>query len=375
MKLMKLLTAAAAAVVLTTACSKLNIRANGNEAKTGTKPVAQPAQPALGPGGSQYLHADMTAEKYGAGKEEYWIFEPAAPKPEEAPVIIFLHGWGAMNPKVYGAWITHLVRRGNIVVYPRYQTSLTERPPDMAEAAPQAVKDALQTLKRSGHVRPDLDRVAVVGHSLGGALAGNIAALSGEDGMPEIQAAMPVEPGDSAGSKTSMYINRKVKSLLGDFSKIPAGTLLLCVAGKDDRMAGSATAKKICGDAKRVPPENKLVIIIRSDYHGTPALKADHSMPAAGNPAFSAIVGEMETDTAVKEFTKDRMEKRRGIDPELNATPDALDYYGPWRLFDALTDCAFYNKNCDQSIQDGPALRNMGKWSDGAPVVELATFK
>ena len=29
-----------------------------------------------------------------------------------------------MNPLYYGAWLDHLVKRGNIVVYPRYQATL-----------------------------------------------------------------------------------------------------------------------------------------------------------------------------------------------------------------------------------------------------------
>src|SRR5579859_6313049 len=83
-----------------------------------------PLQPAIGPGGADYKHKQVVAHMYGTGATRYWIFEPADPVPGDAPLIVFNHGWGAMEPKVYGAWIDHIVKRGNIVVYPVYQDSL-----------------------------------------------------------------------------------------------------------------------------------------------------------------------------------------------------------------------------------------------------------
>ena len=83
-----------------------------------------PGQPASGPGGSDYKHASVRESKYGSGGTEYHLFEPADPVPERAPVIVFLHGWTAMDPWLYGAWIQHLARRGNVVIHCRYQDSV-----------------------------------------------------------------------------------------------------------------------------------------------------------------------------------------------------------------------------------------------------------
>ncbi len=92
-----------------------------------SKVPTPPSQPQTGPGGKQYLHTGVTKNRYGKGGKEYWIFEPDSPKPRTAPVIVFLHGWGGMNPLYYGAWMDHLVKRGNIVIYPRYQANLLTR--------------------------------------------------------------------------------------------------------------------------------------------------------------------------------------------------------------------------------------------------------
>ena len=70
-----------------------------------------PVQPETGPGGKQYTHTEVTKNRYGTGNGEYWIFEPASPKPASAPLIVFIHGWGGMNPLYYGAWLDHLVKR------------------------------------------------------------------------------------------------------------------------------------------------------------------------------------------------------------------------------------------------------------------------
>jgi hypothetical protein len=85
----------------------------------GTSAPAQrpvpPSQPDSGPGGREYPHAQVTKTTLGSGAEEVTIFEPSDPTPARAPVVVFSHGWGGMNPDYYGAWITHIVRRGYTV--------------------------------------------------------------------------------------------------------------------------------------------------------------------------------------------------------------------------------------------------------------------
>ena len=72
----------------------------------------------------------MRRYEIGVGPRSYWLFEPDQPKPERAPVVVFLHGWFAVNPGFYGAWINHLVRHGRIVIFPRYQNDVGTLPQD-----------------------------------------------------------------------------------------------------------------------------------------------------------------------------------------------------------------------------------------------------
>ena len=112
----------------------------------GIKPPGrpQPEPPGSGPaepGSAQYAHARVATTRLGSGPEEVFIYEPGDPTPASAPVIVFLHGHTVTNPMGYGAWIDHLVRRGNIVLYPVYQVDLGD-PLDYSANALIAVQNA-----------------------------------------------------------------------------------------------------------------------------------------------------------------------------------------------------------------------------------------
>lgn len=320
-----------------------------------------PSQPLTGPGGKDHAHASVTKNRYGKGREEYWIFEPDSPKPRTAPVIIFLHGWGGMNPMYYGAWLDHLVKRGNIVVYPRYQANLLTPIKDFTPNALAAVKDAVRRLQTEhGHVTPDFSKFAIVGHSLGGLLAANLAALARESNLPRVRAVMCVEPG---------ITESPINVPLADLKKIPADTLLLAIAGDQDGLVRDTDAKRIYYESTRVSARNKNFITLVSDSHGQPALQASHRAPTAIDKDYDSGEGVGGSLPGNPDPIGDaRISKR--VRPETMMV-NALDYYGTWKLFDALTDAAFTGKNREYALGNTPQQRFMGVWSDGVPVKEL----
>lgn len=328
-----------------------------------------PAQPAVGPGGRQYVSASVTKNRYGTRMQEYWIFEPDAPKPRSAPLIVFLHGWGGMNPLYYGAWLDHLVRRGNIVVYPRYQADLLTLPRVFIPNTISAIKDAIARLQTEpGHVRPDLNRFAVVGHSVGGLLAANVAAVAKESGLPQVRAVMSVEPGI-----TSAPINIP----FADLKKIPAETLLLAIAGDQDTLVGDTDAKRVYVESTRISAGNKDFVTLVSDKHGAPELQASHRAPTAPDKSYDngetiGRFGATSTNRGDRSSSPPNGEvqiSRR--DPPASIAANALDFYGTWKLFDGLCDAAFYGKNREYALGNTPQQRFMGTWSDGVPVKEL----
>jgi pimeloyl-ACP methyl ester carboxylesterase len=332
-----------------------------------------PGQPASGPGGKQYAHTSVTKNRYGKGGTEYWIFEPDEPKPATAPLVVFLHGWGGMNPMYYGAWIDHLVKRGNIVIYPRYQASLLTSIQEFTPNTLTAIKAALDVLQTEpGHIKPDLSKFAAVGHSMGGLLAASVAALASDSGLPRVTALMSVEPG---------ITEAPINFPLADLKKLPADTLLLAVAGDQDTLVGTFDAKRIYKESTRVPASNKDYVTMVSDLRGTPGLQASHRAPTAYNNDYDSGEGIGGGPAEAADVRGDRaggLPTRRVDGPQVRGRErietmmvNALDFYGTWKLFDGLCDAAFYGKNREYALGNTPQQRFMGVWSDGVPVKEL----
>jgi pimeloyl-ACP methyl ester carboxylesterase len=257
-----------------------------------------PQQPKSGPGGSNYAYGSFVKKSYGQAEKQYWIYTPASPDPLSAPVIVFNHGWGAMFPGPYVAWIEHMVRNGNIVIYPRYQSQWAYPPSQITTNALVAVKDAMDRLEQNGPVRPDLESFAVVGHSAGGMVTANFGVLATAFGLPQPRAIMSVEPAKS------WNLVQQIRIPLEDLSQVPANTLLLTVTGDRDFTAWERDAKRIFRESTKIPLSNKDFVRVNSDFHGSPNLIANHYAPCS-------------------------------------TTVNALDFYAYWKLFDALTDAAF----------------------------------
>jgi dienelactone hydrolase len=294
--------------------------AEQNGAQVSGKP-SSPKQPAHGPGGSDYPHRAIRETEHGEGGEQFWIIEPAQPAPKNAPLIIFIHGWSAMHPDTYRGWINHLAKRGNIVVYPRYQERLFTPAAEYFPNVVASVRAALDVLKQPGHVAPDLGRVALAGHSVGGVQVVNYAVAARDEGLPMAKAVMSVEPGQGPERGLKLVPMR-------DAATMPAETKLLVVIGDSDGLVGSESARAIWRATKHVT--DRAFITVQSDAHGSPPLNANHLAPISWN----------------------------------RAAIDALDWLGYWRTFDALMDAAFSGKPLAVDLA-------MGAWSDGVPVMPL----
>jgi dienelactone hydrolase len=326
-------------------------------AVAGDTPTKPPPQPASGPGGAAYVHAGVIAREVRGGAQGWWLFTPADPAPAKAPVVVFLHGWGAMNPRIYRGWIDHIVRRGSIVVYPNYQDSLLTRTERFLPNAIAGIHAALDELQ-SSPVQPDFSRLAIVGHSAGALLSAEVAARAAADNLPAFQVVMPVEPGDGdrGGARGST-----IPSI--DIGDLPVSTLFVVIVGAEDHLAGEELGLRLYDQAVRVPHANKNVLELQSDYHGTPVLIANHAAPAA-------ILDPRAEDTvndASRRFPQRDVRNKDSI--------DAIDWYGPWKLFDALCDAAFSGIHRDMALGGTPKQLGMGVWSDGVAVKPMKVLR
>lgn len=311
--------------------------------------ITQPDQPETGPGSSTRSNGDIVTGEFGSGAQAYFLYEPSNPTPQSAPVIALMHGYGAINPRAYGGWIDHLVGNGNIVIFPVYQTTLIGAAGYTADAIT-ALQDAFAQLKTEGHVDPDESRFAIVGHSLGGVLAMNIAASAVENDLPEPKALLLANPGDADTIIDSFGSIRE-----GNYANISDETLLLIVVGADDALVGSEPAIDLFESVPQIDAQNREVVQLSSDARGEPPLEASHGAPLAFDAAFDS---------------GDQLLGGLGFfDPQdAAADADAMDYFGYWKLLDGLVKAAFEGTDREFALGGASSQLSMGCWSDGVPV-------
>ena len=305
--------------------------------------IRSPTQPDSGPGGATYMHNDVIWSDFAEAEDGYWLFEPTAPQPDSAHVVVFLHGYGAYNTMIYGQWIRHLVQKGNIVIFPRYQKNLfSPSPNEFPKNIAIAIKDALKELEKENRVKPLNEVLSYVGHSYGGASAAYLAVHYRDFDLPKPSAIFLASPGTGPlkGAR------------LDDYKGMDEDLNLLVMVSEDDRTVGDELGTIIFNTTVNTP--NRNLILQKHDYHGDKKITAGHNESYSVDKTF---------DTGVNNFSSKR---------SLNVGKlDAVDFYGYWKLFDALLDCTRTNANCEYAFGNTPEQKNMGKWSDGKAVKKL----
>lgn len=192
----------------------------------------------------------------GQGARGATVFRPrdaAGP----GPVVVFLHGWTAVDPEFYGRWITHLVEGGNSVIVPTYQE------PPFADVVRPLANALIGIREALGAVDLAPGRLVVAGHSAGGALAADYAASARAAGLPPAAAVFSVYPGRTLPGAG-------VRMPRVDAGRIPAGTPLLVLAGAADRLVGDRVARQIARTATRAKTTLRIVRDPAVDDHAGP---------------------------------------------------------------------------------------------------------
>ena len=303
-------------------------------------PPTPPVQPATGPGGAAHKWDDMKVVFHDDADDnlDYWTYEPrqwtgkSAKKPDRVPVTFFLHGYSATNPAVYLSWINHIVEKGNALIYPKYQANNYIPTALYTPNAISSLKSGLAWLKANGKPKLRLgDGVNVIGHSYGGAVATNVGAEAVAAGLPKPASMLLVNPFvENADYKPP------ADAIDPDLSGIPKGTELDCIVADIDSLTGRLGCDEIFDRIDHVKRADYLWMY--SDDHGDPPLTISH------------------------------------VSPIIAAADDAYDFYGFWKLSDALGTCAFDDRNCAYATGGGAEQRSLGEWSDGTPVRGIDVF-
>src|SRR5438874_2605773 len=196
-------------------------------------PPSQPTQPSSGPGGADYASADWVVSS-GGGDDAWYVFQPTSPMPASAPLVIMLHGYYEFSgyDSLY-QFIRHEVLKGNVVVYPRWQTATGTPCPGPYNIEP-CIASALNGINGgiawlqvdpANRVQPELDKTSYFGFSFGGIITANLANRYVSLGLPEPKVLFLAEPHD--GGLTGPGEPALDDSLTG----IPSTTLVNCING------------------------------------------------------------------------------------------------------------------------------------------------
>ena len=304
--------------------------------------VRQPPQPKSGPGGSDYAHRDWRVTHGGSGPDAWYVFEPVKPRPTKAPLVVLAHGYYEYSgyDQMYVA-IRHLVRRGNVVVYPRWQTDVATPCPGPFDIEPcltsalNGIRGALSYLHASSkRVQPQLGRTTYIGFSFGGIITANLTNRYRSLGLPKPRVIFLDDPHD--GGLAGFGEPALDDALAG----IPPSTRIQCHSGAGGVIAEQGNEDSSCNAVfpklGHVPDRNKDLVLTHTDRHGGPALSSKHGVCAG----------------------------RRG-------TADSYDWNFCWKVWDALSSCAYHGTYCRYALGDTRRHRANGMWSDGLPVTPL----
>ena len=308
-----------------------------------TNSILQPDQPTTGPGSNDYTHSEINIHDHSSSQKGYWMYTPKQIGDEPMDVIVFMHGYGAMNPMIYGGWIKHLVKQNNIVIFPRYQRGiLSTHPDDFAPNAAFAINAAKNELKDNLLINANWDNLSLVGHSYGGVIISNLAVNYSDLNIPKPKNVMLCSPGTGPlkGGRLDSY------------EKMDADINLLVMVSDNDYVVGDEFGYLVFNSAQNVI--NRNFIRQFKDSHGDPRIGADH------NQCYSL---DTELDSGYRNVTTKRALRISKI--------DAIDYNGYWKLFDALRDCTFNENLCNYAFGNTTEQSSLGNWSDGTPINKL----
>jgi pimeloyl-ACP methyl ester carboxylesterase len=199
------------------------------------------------------VNVTLEERSYGRGADQVWVIQPTGA--DVRSVVVFIHGHGGPledTPHFHRPWLRHLARRGNAVIYPRYEAY-----PGGHGTVPH-IKRAVETAMQE--IDGDDAPIIGIGYSRGGRLVMDWAAVAaGSEHEPE--ALLSVFPASGEDPEE-------------DLSSIPPSTRIVVQVGDSDEVVGSLGAIALMEQltVPGIPDPSRTVEIV----HSRDGFKASH---------------------------------------------------------------------------------------------------
>jgi len=287
----------------------------------------------MGPGGTlSFTNKSYSTKFYGDSiGNQFWMLEPANPKPDSAFVMVYCYGFMYFDsPEQIMAALVPLVsgyaKRGYTIVVPYFQNRTFEpNKEQIITLYESSLAAAFRELDNQGHVKPFKDSngniiYSLVGYSFGGMFAWMGAAYLDTTEVPFPKSITTFAAGNWYGKHP---VNR-----------LPPETKLALQVGYNDTEIKSFSISDIWPQLSQHPCENKILISVMPN---SGISDADHNYH--------------------QPFTL-----------------DANDYYASDKYAIGMADCALKGKNCEYVLTNYDSITFMGKYSDGTPLKPMQIY-
>jgi hypothetical protein len=197
----------------------------------------------------------------GSGADQVWLMRPTGPV---RVVVVFVHGWTTGAPTIWAPWLNHLRARGDLVIFPRFQSGKGDTP---QTALVHLRHGIVAAFGRLGGVHVP---VVALGKSYGGAAVFDYAGEARTWGVPAPVAVVSIFPAYPTGPLPPA---------------LAPSVFAEVMVGDADTIAGTGGANTFWNWLRPHPAANKRYITIRS----RPGFTATHESAQLATPIAQAV--------------------------------------------------------------------------------------
>ncbi len=291
--------------------------------------VTNPIDSGFGADG-QYKTLELVCSNPKYPQERVSIFLPESIK-TPVPLILFLHGYNGGDPSYFSHLIPHIVSNGNGVIFATYSSFPTVNNPEVIMQKYDMLYSGICEAFRLNSNAFDTSRIGIFGHSFGGGA------------VPWM--ATKIFSEKKWGTKSAFLFVSAPWFMFGvndsSFKTLPPHLKAAIVTYSDDAFNDHQMAVDMFNHLN-VPSTEKRFFMFKSDTLDSIVMVANHFVPY-GNE-------------------------------NINGVEDNLDYFGIFKLFDALSSYSFNGSSDGKTCALGNNSKMqkwMGVWHDGTAVKPL----
>lgn len=286
-----------------------------------------------------YIYEDVVWEDHGEKPNGFHLFYPGGKINQDLKIVFFVHGYGAINPMIFGKWIKHLVKQGSVVIYPRYQRNLVlPRPPRFSRYASKGYHAAMDRLALIEGMRIAEDDIYYTGHSYGGVIITEIADNLKKYKMPAPKGILSSEPG--TGPFTG--------GIKQNYDGIPTDTKLVIISGSRDWTVQDYFAKYLFQNLSHI--EDLSYFLQEPETFDSVRISASHYEPYSIDRTF---------DNGYMNYTSNKALRVSKL--------DVIDFNVYWNILDQLMG----NSQFPNEDLFSDADYYFGKWNSEQPMKPL----